>query len=436
LLRTAKVIKIPDVPMSDRLKVLSLWEEDEMKILRSRWAKAIALIIAILVGVIAVVLVWALWVYPAEYVYRVLAWRESDAFDWQKFPEHPLEAAPTTFYFDQAPDERVRALFEALAGVDDWDAFLEANDTQAFIVVQDNTVVYEKHFNDTQRDSIVTSFSVAKSFASALIGIAIDEGYIHSVDDPITDYLPELSARDPRFSDITIRHLLLMASGLEYTADRFPLFNGDDPLTTYYPDQREIALENTNIVDPPGEYFLYNKYHPQLLGMILERTTGVSVTEYLQTKIWDPLGMEFSGSWSVDSKASDFEKMETGVNARAIDFAKFGQLFLEGGDWNGERVISEAWVADSTQPVMPADYAAYYADSDYIAAMPGRGYYRYMWWGMERDDGSYDYAAEGDKGQFIYVSPQHNLVIVRNGVDYGIPGPDWLELFFQLASDF
>jgi len=217
---------------------MSLWEEDEMKILRSTWAKAIALIMGILVGLIAVVLVWAL---------------------------------------------------EVLAGVDDWDAFLEANDTQAFVVVQDGTVVYEKYFNDTQRDSIVISFSVAKSFASALIGFAIDEGYIHSVDDPITDYLPELAERDPRFDDITIRHLLLVASGLEYTADRFPLFNGDDPLTTYYPDQRKIALENTNIVDPPGGTFLYNKYHPQLLGMILERTTGVSVTEYLQAKIWDPL---------------------------------------------------------------------------------------------------------------------------------------------------
>jgi CubicO group peptidase (beta-lactamase class C family) len=405
-----------------------------MKILRSRGAKAIGLILGILVGLIALVLLWALWVYPAEYVYRVLAWRESDAFDWQKFPAHPLEAAPTTFYFDQAPDERVGALFAALAGVDDWDAFLEANHTQAFIVVQDGTVRYEKYFNATQRDSIVTSFSVAKSFASALIGIAIQEDYINSVDDPITDYLPELSARDPRFSDITIRHLLLMASGLEYTADRFPLFNGDDPLTTYYPDQREIALENTKIVDPPGESFLYNKYHPQLLGMILERTTGVSVTQYLQTRIWDPLGMEFSGSWSVDSKTSDFEKMETGVNARAIDFAKFGQLYLDGGHWNGTQVISEAWVADSTQPVLPADYAAYYPD--YFASMPGGGYYRYMWWGMQREDGSYDFTAEGDKGQFIYVSPQQDLVIVRNGLNYGIPGHDWLKLFYQFATDF
>jgi CubicO group peptidase (beta-lactamase class C family) len=144
-----------------------------------------------------------------------------------------------------------------------------------------------------------------------LIGIAIEEGYINSVDDPITDYLPELADRDPRFGDITIRHLLLMSSGLEFQANRYGLFNGDDPLTTYYPDQRQIALENTNIIDPPGAYFLYNKYHPQLLGMIIERTTGTSVTSFMQEKIWDPIGMEYSGSWSIDSEVSDFEKMES-----------------------------------------------------------------------------------------------------------------------------
>ena len=157
-----------------------------------------------LVGLVGLVLVWGFLSHPVEYVFRVLAWRESDAFDWQKFPAHRLEAAPTTFYFDESPDDLVANLFGALAGVDDWDAFLEANQTQAFIVIQDGNVLYEKYFNATQRDSIVTSYSVAKSFTSALIGIASEEGYINSVDDPFTDYLPELADRDPRFGDITM----------------------------------------------------------------------------------------------------------------------------------------------------------------------------------------------------------------------------------------
>jgi hypothetical protein len=154
--------------MPNRRKTLSLRVEDEMKILRSRGAKAIGLILGILVGLIALVLVWALWVYPAEYVYRVLAWRESDAFDWQKFPEHLLEAAPTTFYFDQAPGERVGALFEALAGVDDWDTFLEANDTQAFIVAQDGTVLYEKYFNEAWRRASMRAPSILPSSGSCI----------------------------------------------------------------------------------------------------------------------------------------------------------------------------------------------------------------------------------------------------------------------------
>jgi CubicO group peptidase (beta-lactamase class C family) len=303
-------------------------------------------------------------------------------------------------------------------------------------VIQHGKILYENYFNDTQRDSIVTSFSVAKSFASALIGIAIQEGYIKSVDDPITAYLPELAERDPRFNEITIRHLLLMASGLEYVGFQpsFLNLNNDDNLTSYYTDQRKIALENTHIITLPGQYFQYNKYHPQLLGMILERTTGMPVTSYLQTRIWDKVGMEFDGSWSTDSRSSGFEKMETGVNARAIDFAKLGVLYLNGGRWQGNQVITKAWVDESTQPLIPENYFQYY--NNWITTLPGRGYYKYMWWGMAREDNAYDFTAEGDKGQFIYVSRQKNLVIVRNGIESGIPAAQWFQLFYEFSSQY
>lgn len=386
------------------------------------------------IGVIVLVLAIAMLAYPPIYVLRTIAWQDSDAFDWQKFPFHPLDPAPTAYHFDVALDPRVAELFGQLSGTDNWDRFLEEKDTQAFIVIQNGKILYENYFNNTKRDSIVTSFSVAKSFTSALIGMAIQEGYIQSVDDPITTYLPELAERDPRFNQITIRHLLSMASGLEYEEFRPLLLNSDDILTSYYPDQREISLENTHLVDPPGQYFRYNKYHPQLLGMILERATGMTVTGYLQTRIWDPLGMEFDGSWSIDSKASDFEKMETGVNARAIDFAKFGMLFLNGGRWQDNQVISKAWVDESTQPLLPQNYADYYPE--WFASLPGQAYYKYMWWGVAREGDSYDFTAEGNKGQFIYVSPQKNLVIVRNGIEYGIPSEEWFKLFFEFASQF
>ena len=391
-------------------------------------------LVMVVIGVIVLAVAAALLIYPPAYVYRTLVWQGSDAFDWQKFPSHPLHAAPTPFLFAVKPDPRVAELFQQLVGTKDWPRFLAANHTQALIVIKDGAVVYENYFNHTQRDSIVTSFSMAKSFTSALIGIAIQEGSIKSVDDSITTYLPELAKRDPRFTEITIRDLLLMSSGLEYQEFRPLLFNSDDILTSYYPDQRKIALENTQIIDRSGQHFQYNKYHPQLLGMILERTTGMSVATYLQTRIWDKLGMEFAGSWSVDSKTSDFEKMETGVNARAIDFAKLGVLFLNGGRWQGHQVISEAWVHESTQPLLPKNYADYYPK--WFTTLPGQGYYKYMWWGMTRPEASYDFTAYGNKGQFIYVSPQKNLVIVRNGIEYGIPMEAWLTLFYQFASQY
>jgi CubicO group peptidase (beta-lactamase class C family) len=383
------------------------------------------------VGLIALVLLVSAIIYPMDYFVR-LRWLDADVYDFLKFPERRLEASSSTFYFDEELDEdRIRDLFETNPEIEELDTFLEETGTQAFIVIQDDNILYEKYFNEAERDSIVTSFSMAKSFDSALIGATIEEGYINSVDDPITDYLPELAERDPAFSEITIRDLLLMSSGIKYR--EFFFLNGDDAKTYYYPDLRQLELEQTEIVDDPGDYFLYNNYHPLLLGLIIERATGTSVTDYLQQKIWEPLGMEFDGSWSLDSEDSGFEKMESGLNARAIDFAKFGRLYLNEGNWEGEQVIPAEWVAESTQADLSLDYDAYYPDSFIFG--DGDGYYKYMWWGMNRGEGDYDFIAEGNHGQTIYVSPGKNLIIVRHAERYGIPALDWVEMFYEFASD-
>jgi CubicO group peptidase (beta-lactamase class C family) len=380
-------------------------------------------------------------IYPPEYVYRVLVWQESDYGDYMNnFPQRTLKAAPEPFIFDLAADEeRVSRVFESAIGVDDFETFLQEGDTQAFIVIQDDKILYEKYFNGAERDTLLTSFSVAKSYASALVGLAIADGYINSVDDPITDYLPELAERDARFHDITIRHLLLMAGGLDYQPTSLALLSSDDPLTTYYPDQRQLALEYTDIVDPPGEYFRYNKYHPQLLGLILERTTGRSVTDYMQAKLWTPIGTEFDGSWSLDSEESGFEKMEAGLNARAIDYAKLGRLYLQAGAWNGTQVVPAEWVAESTQVDPATQRTGYYPDAMGQAIFDDlNGYYKYMWYGFFRGEDGYDFAAEGDHGQFIYVSPAKNLIIVRNGLEYGHDWSwaDWIKTTYDFASEF
>jgi CubicO group peptidase (beta-lactamase class C family) len=216
----------------------------------------------------------------------------------------------------------------------------------------------------------------------------------------------------------------MMASGMRYVDNRLFLPE-DDNLTYGFDDLRHLALTETKVANRPGTEFLYNNYHPLLLGMILERATGMPVTEYLQEKIWTPLGMEFDGSWSLDSEQSGFEKMESGINARAIDFAKFGRLYLNGGNWDGIQVVPADWVTAAT------------ADNGLIKDAPI--YYGYMWWGMKCKPDSQDYLAMGNYGQYIYVSPPNDLIIVRNGETYGVKsaGEEWVvwaDAFCQFAG--
>lgn len=394
----------------------------------SKLKKGIFLILVVLIGVVTLALIYAFTFYPPEYTLRVLRWRDADVYDYQKFPERPLHPSDTPFDFTQNLDEeRVRALFAQETAVDDLDTFLEQTGTQAFIVIQDDNLLYENYFNGASRESIVTSFSMAKSFTSALVGIAIEEGHIDSVHDPITDYLPELLDQDSAFANITIRDLLLMSSGIRY--EEFPFVNGDDAKTYYYPDLRDLALNQTEIVGEPGETFLYNNYHPLLLGLILERATGQPVADYLSQKIWQPMGAAYAGSWSLDERG--FEKMESGVNGRALDFAKFGRLFLHEGNLNGVQIVPAAWVEESTS-VQTAPSDSYYPDW-FRDSVPNR-FYKYMWWGVERDGPADDFVALGNHGQLIYVSPHKNLIIVRHGETYGISALEWQHLFYNFAS--
>ena len=366
---------------------------------------------------------------------RVEAWGDASILDYLVFPSRPLVRSHAPFFFARRPEEDgVSARFAPLEylpsrTIGDLDRFLARTQTTSLIVIHDDTIVYEKYFNGWGRDSVFTSFSVAKAFVSTLVGIAIDRGLIHSVADTITRYLPELARRDARFSRITIRDLLRMSSGLRYVEDEPPY---DNRWTYLAPDLRGSALERSTIVAEPGKHWLYNNYNPLLLGMILERVSRRTITDLLQRDIWSPLGMEYGGSWSLDSRAHGFEKMESGINARPIDFAKLGTLYLHRGRWNGRQVVSESWVHDATQPW--AAPAGYYEDQGFFG--PGGHYFGYFWWGDTRESGASDFHTVGNKGQYIYCSPQKHLVIVRTGIEFGINSSRWLRLFRQVADRF
>jgi CubicO group peptidase (beta-lactamase class C family) len=350
-------------------------------------------------------------------VARALVWRDADVMDYRRFPARPIPRGRKTFRYPTAARER---RFGALAipGVGERDLydFLLQTQTTAFLIVHKDRLVFERYLNGSGRTSIQTSFSVAKSFVSAMVGAAIEQGHIKSVDDRVTKYIPELAARDERFRRIRLRHLLTMSSGLRYQEEGLPW--SDDAKTYYGTNLRALAIRESQIVQRPGKVFHYNNYNPLLLGIVLERATGMPVSSYLSKTIWQPLGMQWDGTWSLDSQGSGFEKMESGINARALDFAKLGSLYLHRGRWLGERVIPSSWVEATTRVESTTD-----ASKDY----------GYFWWTDRRKGESY-FSARGNRGQFVFVFPERDLVIARFGRDFGYEL--WPELFWRLARRF
>lgn len=382
--------------------------------------------------------VWALASPDATlFLARSMVWGDSDVDDWQKFPAGEVGNAGPVFEFAARPapelSEKIEYTVDGETRESSLDELIEMTHTTSFIVIRDDTIVYEGYANGFDRDSVVTSFSVAKSFTSALVGIAIAEGDIGGVDDRMVEYIPEMRGRG--LDEMTIRDLLLMSTGVRFVhqddksglAQAWPFH--DESMSYYWPDLRDLAESLPASDEPVGAAFSYNPYNTILLGVILERATHRPVTQYLQEKIWEPLGMEAPATWSLDSDETAFAKMESGLNARAIDFAKFGRLFLHDGNWDGRQIVPAEWVAESTAPD-PSDDRPWLSGEDWFEA---GGYYKYQWWGMPAGDGGYWYTASGHLGQHISVFPDDGVVIVRFGTsDEGID--DWDAVIATVAD--
>jgi CubicO group peptidase (beta-lactamase class C family) len=351
------------------------------------------------------------WI-DSSYLARYLLLNTVGISDHQVFPARTITNAPPVFCFDTAAS-RVATIEQSFrddrsaTGEDPIGHFLARTGTVALLVIQDDRLLLERYGDGYDRASICTSFSVAKSVTSALIGIALDERLLHALDDPLIRFLPEL--RDAFWQSIRLRHLVSMRSGLRYNSRGFLPWQ-DEPRVYYSLDLRRLA-SRAQYEEPPGRRFHYNNYNVILLGMVLERVTSAPISRYLEDKIWKPLGMEYPASWSLDSEECGMEKMESGLNARAIDFAKFGRLYLRGGEWNGRQIVPERWVLESTT-------------RDQLVRN-----YKYLWW--LPDQGRRRYMAVGNLGQFIYVAPDRNAVIVRFGL--GRP-KDWRVFYPRLFA--
>lgn len=357
-------------------------------------------------------LLFVIFMISSCHVGRFFYWNFAEIDDYKKFPSNPVGVGEETFYFFEPQDSFGLALPEQYAVANqtsDLDAFLDRHQTIAFLVIRNDTLLVERYFDDFGEDAIIASFSLSKSFISALTGIVIAEGNIRSVHQPITDFLPELLDADQRFGSITLDHLLNMRSGIQFNEGYYNPFA--DMAKYYYGTNLNRYIGKLKIEQPPDEVYNYVSANTQLLGMAVERATGKGLAELLEEKIWKPVGMEYAASWSVDSKRNMQTKAFCCINARAIDMAKFGRLYLSAGKWNGEQIIPEEWVKATMNIVN---------DSKDSQGYP----YHYHW--RITEDGSI--FAKGILGQFIYVFPKKNVIIVRMGKkDAGIVWPEFFE---------
>ena len=287
-----------------------------------------------------------------------------------------------------------------------WEAIGPKTETQGVLIIQNDSIVYEKCTGEMAVDKIAGVFSVTKSVTSLLCGIAVDEGYIKSIDEPVTVYLTELLKADPMWQKLTIRHLLDMQSGLDFD-DTYSLrlqdlkrLNAMSRL--YYGRNIKAQVKKLKFRCEPGTEYRYESMTTEILGLVIERATGRRFADYLEEKVWTPLGMEFPAFLSYDSKKHHAPHAFGGLALTMLDLAKIGRLYLNKGVWDGKRIVSESWIEQST---------VYSADNE--------GYH-FCWYNTScigADKADYPgYYAMGIRGQILFVNPYKNLIMVRLGL--------------------
>ena len=283
--------------------------------------------------------------------------------------------------------------------------YFDRNFTTGFLVLRGSQIIAEKYFHGADRNSRFVSQSVSKSVVSILIGAAVDDGSIKSVNDRVTKYLPYLS--ESGFRDVTVKNLLQMSTGVNYSEDYRDPNSGaaliGAALLTGHPSFKDFAasIQPTNV--RPGTKFEYQSVNTQVLGLLLEKVTGKRLNEYAQEKLWKKIGAE-SAAFFYESKNQPDTCAFACFNSTVRDYARVGLMMLGGGAVGRERVVSTQWAHDATTPDAP------YLEPKPGGALGGLGY-AYQWWIPPGDDRAFE--AQGIYGQCIYVNPAKNIVIVQ-----------------------
>jgi len=310
-------------------------------------------------------------------------------------PHNEIEAGSDVWELES--DER--SLGELTYQGETLNDFLRKTGTTGFIVVHDGTIVYETYRQGYDETTQATSWSVAKSFTSALTGIAVEEGHIDSVNDPAVKYVPELD--DSGYEDATVYDLLTMSSGVEFEEDyQDPTSDINMLFIDAYTDGHAMREQMAEIEEqnPPGTHQDYLSSDTIVLGLVVQEATGQRLSDYAEEKLWKPAGMEGDAFWSTDTAGTEIGMCC--LNARLRDYARFGLLYLNDGKRadTGEQVVPTDWVHESTvnQPLR-------------VGSGSGSLNYGYKWWIR----GDNEFEAVGVYGQSIYVNAEKDVVIAK-----------------------
>ena len=275
----------------------------------------------------------------------------------------------------------------------------EEFETTAFLVIKNNQIIHESYFDGYDSNAPSNSFSMAKSFVSALVGVALQNGEIKSIDQTIDEFLPEY--KDLPQGKVTLKQLLMMSSGIGFDEDYLNPFAF--PAKAYYgKGLRQLLLEYP-MVEEPGIFYDYQGGATQLLAFIVEEASGKTLSQYFQEEIWSKVGAETESYWILDQKNGN-EKASCCIIATARDFAKFGKLYLDGGKVDSTQIIPSWFVKESISPSGLLDKR----DKEKVH------FYGYQWWMGKHQEKDFFYA-RGILGQYIFVIPEEDLIIVRLG---------------------
>lgn len=323
------------------------------------------------------------------------------------FPSKEVRKGETPHIFPKADRITLPEDFSYRGRNFDTPAYLDSTGSQGLIVLQNDSLVFEEYYHGQAEDTRHISWSVAKSFISALFGIAIEEGHIKSIEQKVEEYLPELKGSG--YEGVRIKDVLQMSTGVKFDedyADQNSDINRWFKAFALGDSQDKFAATLVNETEPGTENH-YVSINTHVLGMIIVKATGKSLTEYLEEKIWKKLGMEYDAYWVADNE--DMEMALGGLNVTLRDYAKLGLLFLHEGKWKGEQIVPAEWVKASVTPDAP-----HLMPDNSPTAEPNFGY-GYQWWIPNGTEG--EFMAIGVFHQLIYINPTTKTVIAKTSAN-------------------